>query len=243
MDYWSETMQDDVYLIAHAGWAAAAKPRLIVETKEQKSKEQPDFTVGKQKFKSDLIPAALLIARYFPEEQAAIDSVESELTALDAQLEDLKEEHGGEGGLLEDGVDDKGKITLKAVKARVKEIAGDPEFGPERDALCEYAALLEEQAELKTELKAKKDTLNANVAQKYEELTAAEIKALAVDDKWLATLLANQEAEVDRSSQALTGRIHQLGMRYERALPELVRNVAALTARVEGHLEKMQAWN
>ncbi len=57
MDYWEATMQDDVYLIAQAGWVDAAKPRLIVATKEQKSKEQPDFTVGKQKFKSDLIPS------------------------------------------------------------------------------------------------------------------------------------------------------------------------------------------
>jgi type I restriction enzyme M protein len=65
MDYWAETMQDDVYLIVHSGWVEAAKPRIIVDTKEQKSKDAPDFTVGKQKFKSDLIPAALLIAIYF----------------------------------------------------------------------------------------------------------------------------------------------------------------------------------
>ena len=43
----------------------AAQPRLIVETKEQKSKEAPDFSVGKQKFKSDLIPAALNLTGSF----------------------------------------------------------------------------------------------------------------------------------------------------------------------------------
>jgi len=102
MDYWAATMQDDVYLIVHGGWAEAAKPRLIVETKEQKSKEQPDFTVGKQKFKSDLIPAALLVARYFAAEQAAIEAVEAELGTLEQKLDELKEEHGGEGGLLEE---------------------------------------------------------------------------------------------------------------------------------------------
>ncbi|VUZ84186.1 XRE family transcriptional regulator, partial [Candidatus Methylomirabilis lanthanidiphila] len=102
MDYWTATMQDDVYLIVHAGWVDAAKPRLIVETKEQKSKEQPDFTVGKQKFKSDLIPAALLVARHFAAEQASIEALESTLGALEQQLDELKEEHGGEGGLLED---------------------------------------------------------------------------------------------------------------------------------------------
>ena len=35
MDYWSDVMQDDVYLIAADGWLEAAKPRGIVEDKEQ----------------------------------------------------------------------------------------------------------------------------------------------------------------------------------------------------------------
>ena len=72
MDYWAETMQDDVYMLVSDGWREAAKPRLFVE--DMKTKEKPDFTVGKQKFKADLIPAAFLIARYFTKEQAAIES-------------------------------------------------------------------------------------------------------------------------------------------------------------------------
>jgi type I restriction enzyme M protein len=36
MDYWAQTMQDDVYLIAGDGWIEAAKPRGIVEDKERK---------------------------------------------------------------------------------------------------------------------------------------------------------------------------------------------------------------
>ena len=47
MDYWAETMQDDVYMIVSDGWQEAAKPRLIIEDKEKKSKEKPDFTAGK----------------------------------------------------------------------------------------------------------------------------------------------------------------------------------------------------
>lgn len=47
MDYWAETMQDDVYLISGDGWREAAKPRLIVENKDKR--EKPDFTVGKLK--------------------------------------------------------------------------------------------------------------------------------------------------------------------------------------------------
>jgi hypothetical protein len=79
-----------VYLIADAGWVGAAKPRLIVETKEQKSKETPDFNVGKKKFTSDLIPATFLSARYFAGEQVSIDDTEGELAALEQQLDELR---------------------------------------------------------------------------------------------------------------------------------------------------------
>ncbi len=51
MDYWAETMQDDLYLVVSDGWREAAKPRLIIEEKGSKTKEKPDFTIGKQKLK------------------------------------------------------------------------------------------------------------------------------------------------------------------------------------------------
>jgi len=222
----------------------AAKPRLIVETKEQKSKEDPDFTVGKQKFKSDLIPAALLVARYFAAEQAAIEALESEAGALEQQLDELKEEHGGEGGLLEEVVDQKGKIPKKAVAARLKEIDRDADFADERKALEEYVALLDKRADAKSRLKAAQDALEAKVAAKYGKLTEAEIKTLVVDDKWLAQLAADVQSELDRISQALTGRIWQLAERYAAPLPQLTEDVKTLAARVDEHLKKMGAvWN
>jgi len=241
MDYWETTMQDDVYLIAQAGWVDAAKPRLIAATKEQKSKEQPDFTVGKQKFRSDLIPAALLIDRYYSAEQVAIEALESEVSALETQLDEFKEEHGGEGGLLEEIVDEKGKISRKTVSVRLKEIGADAEDAEERKVLEAYAALLDKQADAKDRLKAAQDALETKLAAKYGKLTEIEIKTLVVDEKWLAQLGADVQSELDRVSQALTGRIRQLADRYSKPLPDLTKEVETLTARVEGHLKKMGA--
>jgi type I restriction enzyme M protein len=247
INYWAATMQDDVYLIAQTGWVEAAKPRLIVETKGQKSKEHPDFTMGKQKFKSDLIPAALLIARYFSTEQATIEAIEIELGALEQQLDEIKEEQGVEGGLLEEVVDgegDKRKISPKAVTTRLKEIAYDPDATEERKALESYAALLDKQADAKSRLKAAQDALEANIAAKYGKLTEAEIKTLVVDDKWLAQLAADVQSELDRVSQALTGRVRQLADRYATPLPQLTEDVKTLATRVDKHLKKMGAvWN
>ena len=242
MDYWSETMQDDVYLVVHSGWVEAVKPRIIADTKEQKSKDAPDFTVGKQKFKSDLIPAALLIARFFAADQAAIDTLEDELGALEQRLDEIKEEHGNEGGLLEEVVEgegDKRKITVKAIKAQLNEIGLDPDYAEERKALEDYAALLNEQADLKSRLKAARKTLEAQIAAKYGKLTEAEIKTMVVDDKWLTQLAADVRNELDRISQALTGRSRQLADRYAAPLPQLQQEVEALAARVDEHLKKM----
>ena len=244
MDYWAETMQDDVYLIAYAGWVEAAKPRLIVETKEKKSKEQSDFTIGKKKFKSDLIPAALLVACYFVTEHAAIEALENELGTLEQQIDDLKEEHGGEDGLLKEVVDDKGKISRKAVAARLEEIARNKEDAEERKILTDYAGLLDKQADIKIRLKVAQEALETKVATKYGKLTEAEIKNIVVDDKWMATLTASVQSELDRVSQALTGRIRQLAERYTSPLPQLTEELKSLFAQVDEHLKKMGAvWN
>jgi type I restriction enzyme M protein len=244
MDYWAATMQDDVYLIAHAGWVEAAKPRLIVETKEQKSKEQPDFTVGKQKYKSDLIPAALLIVRCFAAEQAAVETLEVKLGAVEQKLDELKEEQSGEGGLLEEAVDEKGKIAKKAVATRLNEIASEADAADERKALKEYSDLLDKQSDAKSRLKTAQEALEAKIAVKYGKLTEAEIKTLVIEDKWLAQLASDVQSELDRVSQTLTGRIRQLADRYAAPLPQFTEDVKTLAGRVDEHLKKMGAvWN
>jgi type I restriction enzyme M protein len=79
----------------------------------------------------------------------------------------------------------------------------------------------------------------AKVAAQYGKLTEEEIKTLVVNDKWLATLAAAVQGELDRVSQTLTGRIRELSDRYATPLPQLTEEVEALAARVEEHLQKM----
>ena len=241
MDYWAETMQDDVYMIVSDGWKEAAKPRLIIEDKDRKTKEKPDFTVGKQKFKADLIPVNVLVARYFATEQAAIERLESEAAALMQSMEEMVEEHGGDEGLLAEVKNDKGKIAKAAVTARIKEIKGDAEFVDELKVLKEYLALIEKEADTNSQAKDAQKKLEAKVAAKYGKIVEDEIKTLVVDDKWLATIAAAVQGELDRVSQTLTGRIRELADRYAVPLPQLTGQVATLAARVDEHLKKMGA--
>ncbi|MFZ4555540.1 MAG: N-6 DNA methylase [Pseudanabaena sp.] len=240
MDYWGAVMQDDVYAIAADGWLAAAKPREIIDDKDRKTKEKPDFLIGKRKYKAELIPVDLMIKRFFAQEQAAIAQLENEAAAIAQSIEELKEEHSGEDGLLSEVLEE-GKISKGSVSVRLKSIKGDRDAVDERQVLTEYLALLDKEAEANKQIKEAQKQLLETVTAKYGVLTLSEIQSLVVDDKWLAHLAAAVQSEMDRVSQALAGRIKTLGDRYGVTLPQLVDEVAELSAKVDQHLQRMGA--
>jgi type I restriction enzyme M protein len=241
MDFWAETMQDDCYLITSDGWIEAAKPRLIIEDKSKKNKAKADLVVGKKKYSTELIPPELVIARYFVNEQVAIGVLEAEQASLEQQLEEMAEEHGGEGGLLEDAKNDKDRLTKASATARLKEIKADKDADDERQALQGYLDLVERESVVGGGIKSANEALIAKVVAKYDQLKEADIKALVVDDKWIATLNAAVQGELDRVSQTLTGRLRELAKRYESPLPQIVDEVAALSTKVDEHLKRMRA--
>ncbi|MEY4548331.1 MAG: hypothetical protein RL685_4526 [Pseudomonadota bacterium] len=239
MDYWAETLQDDVYLIVSDGWREAAKPQLLVEDKDKKTKEKADLVVGKKKLKTELLPPAVVIARYFAAEQAAVDAIEAELAAAVQAIAELGEELGGEEGLLEEAKTDNDKLTKASVAARLKAARGDRDAADERKVLEQYLALEEKKAALGSKLKAAADALAEKVLAKYQKLSEDEVKSLVVDDKWLRAVKDAVQGELDRVSQTLTGRVRELAERYAKPLPEVVSEVDALSTRVQAHLERM----
>ena len=131
------------------------------------------------------------------------------------------------------------KINDKEVKSRIKEIGRDPEAAEELDVLQRWLALSEQAGALKKRIKTLDAVLDAKALARYPTLTIEEVQALVVDHKWLATLGTAVHGELDRVSQALTGRVKELAERYGQTLPQLVQQVDDMEARVAGHLAKM----
>lgn len=228
MDYWAEAMQDDAYLIAADGWVA--KPARIVETDKK----------GKRKDKGwacDLIPKPYIVARYFADEQAALDAKQAELEAVSGQIAELEEEHSGEDAAFA-GFD---KINAAQVKDRAKEIGNDPEAKDELAVLKQWLKLSEQESKLKKTVKELGAQLDQQAHDHYAKLSMAAIKTLVVDDKWLARLAVDLQGELDRVGQTLTGRICELAERYATPLPKLMDDVATLSAKVDEHLKRMGA--
>ena len=230
MDFWSETMQDDCYLIASEGWKA--ETYRVIET-DKKGKEKDKGWV------CDLIPKSLIVARYFSEEQAAIDQLAGELDDVTARLADMAEEHGGEDGAFAE-LD---KVNKANVVARLKEIKDDEDAKDEAAALNGWLKLNNEEAGVKKRIKEAEGALDGQAHARYPKLTESEIKTLVVDDRWVATLDTTIHSEMDRISHQLTQRVMELAERYESPMPQMVGRVAELEAKVNCHLDKMGfAW-
>ena len=228
MDFWSETMQDDCYLIAAEGWQA--ETYRVIETDKK----------GKDKgWTCDLIPKALVVARYFSAEQAAIDQLVVELDSVTARLSEMAEEHGGEDGAFAE-LD---KVNKANVVARLKEIKDDEDAKDEAAVLNGWLKLNTQEAGLKKRIKKVEAVLDGLAYAKYPELPKSEIKTLVVDDKWMAALDAAIHSEMDRVSQQLTHRVKELAKRYEIPLPQMLDRVAEMEVKVNCHLEAMGfAW-
>jgi len=121
MDYWAEVMQDDLYLIAAEGWTDASQPRAVIDDKDRKIRETPDMIIGRKRYKMDLIPPDLIIARYFADEKAEVDRLEAEVAKAIERKEEFEEEHGGNEGALH-GLEGKKGITKGNVQEQVMKL-------------------------------------------------------------------------------------------------------------------------
>jgi type I restriction enzyme M protein len=235
MNYWNETMKDDVYMLIEDGWVA--KVKRIVE-KNAKGKE-----VDKG-WTCDLLPKSIIIQEYFAKEQDELQRLESELESLQSELTNYEEEHGGEEGLLADAVNDKGKLTKATVAKRMKEIKGDKSEKEAYELLQSIEKLFDALASLSKMHKEKTAQLDELCMKQYDKLTDKDVKRLVIENKWMTTIQTNINGEIDAISQRLTARIKELGERYDDTLGAIDASVKELEEKVNAHLQKMGlVWN
>lgn len=242
MTYWHGVMHDDVFLIMNEGWLDAAKPRKTIEDKERKLSEEPDLEVGtgrkKTKYKMDLIPPALVVARYFADELAEVDILNAAAEEASRAVEEYIEEHAVEDGLLAEAMDDN-KISKVLVSARLK-VARHEGVDPEEiKAIQHLIKLYNDETLAKKAAKEAQAALDLATLKKHGDLTLPEIERLVLDDKWHATLASRVAGEATALTLALVGRIQELGDRYAATVGEMDAELKDLEAKVTWHLAKM----
>jgi len=222
LNYWKNTMQDDVYQIADEGW------KVVLSLDEKK-----------KTWDCDLLPKYLVITKFFHTEQKHIEKLESDRESIKQQLTELEEEHAGEEGLLSEAKNDKDKITKASVQKRMKEIKGEDDYADELKILENYLKLSNADAVLAKQIKDADTELDKKLAARYKTLTTDEIKSLVIDDKWMTTIERDIKTEVERISQRLSQRIKELAERYESTLSDISGKVIDFEKKVQEHLAKM----
>jgi len=239
MDYWSETMQDDLYELAADGWAAGNGLKRIEKKSKKGDKEVVKLVTGLEGLEGRLIPPVLMIREYFAGEQKVIDDLETRADTMNASMDELREEHGGEDGLLASAIDN-GKINKGNLAKAFKELGKrNADNAEEYDQLQAYKKLMEEEAEIQGQLKIARGELEKKVITQYSKLSIDEIQNIVIEKKWMAEMEIRIRTEIDNISHRLTQRIKELAERYETPLPQLTSEVDELAAKVENHLKQM----
>lgn len=234
MSYWEEVMQDDTHIITAESWKSGNE--IVRLQKENKGKKKDiDGLVG---LEGRLIPVSLIIKTYFEKEQKSINGLNSTLEQVGVDMDALKDEYGGDEGLLSEVIDND-KISKASVLKRIKEIKNSADDAEELVVLEKYAALFEKESDTKKAIKDAQIDLEKKVLKKYPTLSIDEIKTLVVLDKWMNELSTRILSEVDRLSQTLASRVKELAERYAKPMPEIVEEIEDLKKIIEGHLKKM----
>jgi type I restriction enzyme M protein len=242
MTYWHEIMHDDVFLVMNDGWLEAARPRKTIEDKDRKLTETPDLVIGTgknaQKYKMDLVPPALIVARFFDREQVAVDALTTAAEEATRTVEEYTEEHAVEDGLLAEAIDDD-KITKVLAAARLRIARREEVDRGEIKALEHLIELYDAEAAAKKAVKEAQGVLDLATLKKYSNLTDADVKSLVLNDKWKAAIVGRISAEVEALTLSLVSRIRELGERYAETVEALDEELRGLEARVAARLAAM----
>jgi type I restriction enzyme M protein len=98
---------------------------------------------------------------------------------------------------------------------------------------------MDDEANLKAEIKKATEELEKLVFKQYEKLSIDEIKDLVVEKKWCSSIFNMINSIYENISHHLTGRIEELDQRYEQTMPSIEDEVAEYENKVKSHLERM----
>ncbi len=241
MQYWADTMADDVALVARDGWSVAREVDVTYKTRKRKvNGETVEVATNQIKdFDGVLVPAGLLARELFADDVASIVLAQAVAAA--------KEQEAAQ--LIEDADDGSAACELaegKATAKRARDIIKESELA-EDDEDCIYLrrieGLLKEKEKQEKAAKGMQKALDEKVRERYATLTDDEILSLLIDKKWLPGIYEGIDALYTSLITEFCTRVGTLAERYEKTLPAIERETEELEAKVAAHLQRMGfAW-
>lgn len=155
LNYWNAKLQDDVYAIKAGGYAVAREIDYEYAKKKQKDESgetvEVDDTTKVKSFEGALIPKEIMEEVFFAEELAELTTLMEQSAALEAELDEMREEESGDEGLLKEALNEKGDSIPKAnLNKRIKELDAK-KTSAVMDAMTQLVALFDENKTVEME--------------------------------------------------------------------------------------------
>jgi len=112
-------MGDDVYLVSVDDYGAARTTENIMGVYTSGKKKGQEKIVG---WEGVLLPKSMIEKSFFAEERKKINEAQNIAEETQNRLDELTEEQTGDEGYLKDYLNDKDKVDVKAVSAKIKEL-------------------------------------------------------------------------------------------------------------------------
>lgn len=183
LNYWNTKLQDDVYAIKASGYEIGREIEYKYAQKKEKDENgdtiSVDDTSKVKSFDGALIPREIIETVYFAEELAAINALMEKSAALEAELEEMREEESGDDGLLKDVLNEKGDSIPKAnLNKRLKELEGK-KTSSVMDAMTKLVSLFDESktGEMETLIREMPEMSGFDIRNKNGTFGKAKLKA------------------------------------------------------------------
>lgn len=230
MNYWAETMQDDVYMIMADGWKLNLRPKQKEDKKEKKM--VPVVVKTWNDLESDLLPVEYIVNRFCKSELDACDELSASIAFMENEVANLVEENDD---VFDAKNFEKEKVNLASVKKRAKVTKGE-----EQARLIEWIELQNSIKAEKAKLKEANDKLLSRVKEEYELLAQNEMRVKnLVKEKWVNAISTRIESELSRSIEQLKSQLSAISDRYDQSLPSIDKEVEDYESRVNAHLAQM----
>lgn len=230
MNYWAETMQDDVYMIMADGWKLNLRPKLKEDKKEKKM--VPVVVKTWNDLESDLLPVEYIVNRFCKSELEACDELSASIAFMENEVTSLVEE---DDDVFDTKNFEKEKVNLASVKKRAKVTKGE-----EQARLIEWIEWQNSIKAEKAKLKEANDKLLSRVKEEYDLLSQNETKVKnLVKEKWVNAISTRIESELSRSIEQLKSQLSAISDRYDQTLPSIDKEVEDYESRVNAHLAQM----
>lgn len=221
LNYWNAKLQDDVYAIKAGGYAVAREIDYEYAKKKQKDESgetvEVDDTSKVKSFEGALISKEIMEAVFFAEELAELTTLMEQSAALEAELDEMREEESGDEGLLKEVLNEKGDSIPKAnLNKRIKELDAK-KTSAVMDAMTQLVVLFDENktVEMETLIREVPELGEFDIRNKNGTFGKAKLKAalkvatetavvpeIYADEYAALTLYSQKHAEMDTVDKA-----------------------------------------